>query len=319
MTADERGLLETVIGDGRALVVLAAAILVECGVFAIFQAITGNLLPHDAIYLGMSANELCALQGCRVLHFMIHDRVSFGGVLIAIGVVYTWLALFPLRRRESWAWWTLASSSLAGFLSFLAYLGYGYLDTWHGAVTLALAPLFFVGLFRTRRTCRKVVAPNVLHFRSAAGLGRALLLAASLGIAVAGLTITTVGMTRVLVPQDLEFIGMTSAAVTAINPHLMPLIAHDRAGFGGALVSFGLAMFACVRYARPSLALWQTLTVAGIVGFGAAVGVHPAVGYLSFTHLAPAVLGAFVYSGGLALAALDSSRQTEERGPSCLL
>jgi hypothetical protein len=299
---DERGLLETAIGDGRSLVVLSAVILVGCGVFAIFQAITGNFLPHDAVFLGMSAHDLCALQGCRILHFMIHDRVSFGGVLIAIGVVYTWLALFPLQRKESWAWWALTSSSLAGFLSFLAYLGYGYLDTWHGAATLALAPLFLVGLLRTHRTCQNVVTPNVLELRSAAGIGRALLLLASLGITVAGLTITFVGMTRVFVPQDLEFIGMTRTAVTSINSHLMPLIAHDRAGFGGALASFGLAMYACVRYARPSPALWQALTVAGIAGFGTAVGVHPAVGYLSVTHLAPAVFGAFVYAGGLALA-----------------
>jgi len=292
------------------LLVLAAAILAGCGAFAIFQAITGNFLPHDAMYLGMSANEVCALQGCRILHFMIHDRVSFGGVLIAIGVVYIWLALFPLRRMESWAWWALTSSSLVGFLSFLAYLGYGYLDTWHGAGTLALAPLFFVGLLRTRRTCQNVVAPNVLELRTAAGVGRVLLLLASLGIVAAGLTIMIVGMTRVFVPQDLEFIGMTPAAVTAINPHLMPLIAHDRAGFGGALASFGLAMFASVRYGRSSLALWHALAIAGIAGFAAAIGVHPAVGYLSFTHLAPAVLGSFVYAGGLALAALDSRERT---------
>jgi hypothetical protein len=304
--ADEPGLLEAAIGDGRSLVVLSAVILVGCGVFAIFQAMTGNLLPHDAVYLGMSANDLCAVQGCRILHFMIHDRVSFGGVLIAIGFVYTWLALFPLRRKESWAWWALTSSGLTGFLSFLAYLGYGYLDTWHGAATLALAPLFFVGLLRTYRICRTVVTPNVFNLRSAGGIGRALLLLASLGITVAGLTITFVGMTRVFVPQDLEFIGMTRTAVTSINPHLMPLIAHDRAGFGGALASFGLAMFACVRYARSSLALWQALAIAGISGFGAAVGVHPAVGYLSFTHLAPAVLGGFVYAVGLALSAQDS-------------
>jgi hypothetical protein len=120
------------------------------------------------------------------------------------------------------------------------------------------------------------------------------------------LTIMTVGMTSVFVPQDLEFIGMTRAVVSAINPHLVPLIAHDRAGFGGALVSFGVAMFYCLRYARPSRALWQALTIAGVAGFGTAVGVHPAIGYLSVTHLGPAVLGCFVFAAGLALATVDS-------------
>jgi hypothetical protein len=306
ITHHDRGFLETSIGDGRSLLVLSAVLLVGCGAFAIFQAATANFLPHDAVYLGMTASELCALQGCRILHFMIHDRISFGGVLVAIGVLYLWLALFPLRRRESWAWWVLALSSLAGFLSFLSYLGYGYLDTWHGAATLALVPLFVGGLVRTRRLRRDTVAPNSLDLRSGPGIGRALLLFSSIGISAAGLTIMIVGMTRVFVPQDLEFIGMTRAAVSAINPRLVPLIAHDRAGFGGALVSFGVAMFGCLRYAHPSRALWQALTIAGIAGFGTAVGVHPAIGYLSVTHLGPAVVGCLMFAAGLGLAAQES-------------
>jgi hypothetical protein len=197
---------------------------------------------------------------------------------------------------------------LTGFLSFLSYLGYGYFDTWHGAATLTLAPLFVAGLARTRRLRRDTVAPNPLDLRSGRGVGRAILLLSSIGISTAGLTIMTVGMTRVFVPQDLEFIGTTRAAVAAINPHLVPLIAHDRAGFGGALVSFGVAMFCCLRYARPSRALWQALTIAWVAGFGTAVGVHPAIGYLSIMHLGPAVLGCLVFAAGLALAALDSGR-----------
>ena len=134
------------------------------------------------------------------------------------------------------------------------------------------------------------------------GVGRALLLLSSVGISVAGLTIMAVGMTSVFVPQDLAFMGTTRSAIGTINPHLVPLIAHDRAGFGGALVSFGVAMFGCVRYARPSRALFQTLTLAGVAGFSTAVGVHPAIGYVSFTHLAPAVLGCVVFAAGLAFA-----------------
>jgi len=279
---------------------------VACGAFAIFQAATGHFLPHDVAYLGMSASQLCAFQGCRLLHFMIHDRVSFGGVLVSIGVMYLWLALFPLRRRESWAWWTLALSGLAGFLSFLAYLGYGYLDTWHGAATLALLPLFVIGMVRTRGLRRGPVVSRPLNPRSGPGLGRVLLLLSSVGISTAGLTIMAVGMTRVFVPQDLEFIGVTREAISAINPHLVPLIAHDRAGFGGALASFGIAMYGCLRYARPSRALWQALTIAGVVGFGTAIGVHPAIGYLSVSHLGPAVLGCAVFVAGLVLAAQEA-------------
>ena len=299
--------MKTWIGDGRPLLILSALFLIGCGAFAIFQAATGHFLPHDSIYLGMTAPQLCALQECRILHFMIHDRISFGGVLIAIGVVYSWLTMFPLRRREAWAWWALAWSASAGFLSFLAYLGYGYLDTWHGAATLALLPVFVTGLARARRLRRDRIVPGALDVHSVPGIGRALLLLSGIGITAAGLTIMTVGMTRVFVPQDLEFIGMTRDAIAGINARLVPLIAHDRAGFGGALVSFGVALFACSRYARGSTSLWQALAIAGAAGFSTSIGVHPAIGYLSVTHLGPAILGGAVFAAGLVLASQEQT------------
>ena len=67
---------------------------------------------------------------------MFHDRVAFGGALVSIGALHMWLAEFPLRNREAWAWWLFVISGLSGFGSFLAYLGYGYLDTWDGVATL---------------------------------------------------------------------------------------------------------------------------------------------------------------------------------------
>jgi hypothetical protein len=297
------------IDDGRPLLILSAVFLVGCGIFAIFQASTGHFLPHDTVYLGMAASEVCALQDCRILHFMIHDRISFGGVLVAIGTVYVWLTMFPLRRQQRWAWTALAASGSVGFLSFLAYLRYGYFDTWHGAATLALIMIFMGGLVRARGLRREQAQVITVELRSALGAGRALLLLSSVGIGIAGLTIMTVGMTTVFVPQDLEFMGMTRDAISAINPHLVPLIAHDRAGFGGALASFAVAMFASVRYGRASKALWQALAIAGIAGFGTAVGVHPAIGYLSATHLGPAVVGCLIFATGLALTAHGSSPQ----------
>jgi hypothetical protein len=308
--ADERGFLPVVIADGRPLLTLSAVFLVGCGIFAIFQAATGQFLPHDTAYLGMTASQLCALQACRILHFMIHDRISFGGVLIAIGTVYLWLTTFPLRRHEAWAWWALAASGIAGFMSFLAYLSYGYFDTRHGAATLALIVMFASGLVRTRGLRRPRVQPMPLDLRSGVGVGRSLLMLSSIGIGVAGLTIMIVGMTTVFVPEDLEFMGMTRGAIDTINPHLLPLIAHDRAGFGGALASFAVAMFAAVRYGRPSRALWQALAIAGTAGFGSTVGVHAAIGYLSITHLGPAVAGCGVFAAGLAVAILSSSAKS---------
>lgn len=306
MTTGNRGLLESAIDDGRPLLILSAAFLVGCGLFAIFQAATGHFLPHDTVYLGMTSSQVCAVQDCRILDFMIHDRITFGGVLVAIGTVYLWLTIFPLRQHERWAWSTLAASGAVGFLSFLAYLGYGYFDIWHGVATLALLVMFLGGLVRTRRLRRERAEELRVELSSALGAGRALLILSSVGLGLAGLTIMTVGMTAVFVPQDLEFMGMTREAIRAINPNLVPLIAHDRAGFGGALASFAVAMFGSVRYGRASKALWHTLAIAGIVGFGTAIGVHPAIGYLNFTHLGPAVVGFLIFAIGLGLAAHGS-------------
>ncbi|MEA2239284.1 MAG: hypothetical protein QOC81_4008 [Thermoanaerobaculia bacterium] len=304
---DDRGFFETLIGDGRSLIKLTALLMMGAGAFALFQAATGHFLPHDTEYLGMTAQQLCTLHGCRIVHFMMHDRVSFGGVLLAIGVMYLWLAEFPLRARESWAWWALAISGGAGFLSFLAYLGYGYLDSWHGAATLGLLPLFAGGLFLTRPLRVERVTRAPLDFSSRHGLGRILLLASTFGIIAAGCTIMTVGMTTVFVPQDIEFMGITPAEMQSVNGHLVPLIAHDRAGFGGALISCGLAMFLAVLYARPSRSLWQALALAGLAGFCTAIAIHPLIGYMSMSHLGPAIAGACVFVLGMAMAVRPKS------------
>ena len=310
MSSDD-SFVATLLDDGRPLLKVVALVLIGSGAFALFQAATGHFLPHDVEYLGMTAQQLCSLQGCRIVHFMFHDRVSFGGVLIAIGVIYLWLLEFPLRRGDAWAWWAIAVSGSAGFLSFLTYLGYGYLDTWHGVSTLALLPTFMWGLARTRRLAneprgwRAMLAPG-----EPMNPARACLLAAMTGMIGAGLTIMTVGMTRVFVPQDLEFMGLDVTHIRAIHRNLVPLIAHDRAGFGGGLASCGIALLIAVWCAPMSRSLWQALLVTGIAGFSTAIGIHPVIGYTSSSHLAPAVVGALVYFSGLAWSRRFFSRKT---------
>ena len=320
--------------------------------FALYLAATRQFLPHDVRFLGLTAEQLCAVHGCRIVHFMIHDRIAFGGTLVAIGLLYGWLTAGPLRQRQAWAWWLLLGSGLAGFGSFFAYLGYGYLDSWHGLATLGLLPTFILGLARAHSVCPKKVSGTALHkkkclelsgaqdssiywsrrvpdtffcagvpdmffgpegwrcllrsrvwasWRSPAGLGRLFLLATAAGMVAGGLVIMIVGMTCVFVPQDLAFMGLGADELRAFNPRLVPLIAHDRAGFGGGACCCGIAVFFCVWCGQPSAGLWSTLALVGLAGFGAAIGAHPAVGYEDAVHLAPAVLGAVTYSLGLIL------------------
>lgn len=305
---DDRSLASAVLGDGRPLLLFSGVCLLLSGGFALFQAATGHFLPHDVAFLGMQPDELCAINECRIVHFMIHDRISFGGSLLAVSALYLWLTEFPLRARQAWSWWVLTVSGLLGFGSFLAYLGYGYLDTWHGIATLCLLPCFVMGLARSYPTLTEPRGAGSLlttHLPlgtiTAYNLGRMCLLGTSIGLVSAGLTIMTVGVTTVFVPTDLEFMGLSRAEVAAVNPHLIPLIAHDRAGFGGGVATTGITLLLCIWCAVPSRSLWQVLALAGIAGFGTAIFVHPVIGYTDTFHLAPAVLGAVVYALGLAL------------------
>ena len=304
-SGDTRGFFAELLGDGRPLILSTALVLALAGTGAMFLSVTGHFLPHDVDFLGMQPAALCELNQCRIVHFMIHDRMSFGGVLIAIAALYAWLALFPLRDGESWAWWTLVLTNGTGLGSFLAYMGYGYLDSWHAWATLMLFPVTLLGIWRTRYLCVRSFnrAPGwrPASWGSREGWGRLLWLAWGLGMTGAGATILVIGMTHVFVPSDLDFIGYTREQLDAINPRLIPLIAHDRAGFGGGLFTTGLLVLCIVWKGRPSRHLWQALVVAGAVGFGCAIGVHYPIGYLDPLHLAPAWAGALVFGLGAVL------------------
>jgi hypothetical protein len=305
-TPDNRSFFQSLIKDGRPLLTLTAVLLILFGLFAFFLAATKHFLPHDVVYLGMTSDELCTINECRIVHFMIHDRVSFGGALVGIGILYLWLVEFPLQQRQAWAWWLLIVSGAMGFGSFLLYLGYGYLDTWHGVGTLGLLPCFLLGIYKTHSLLEKpagntsLIRPSEpIRWDSPFAVGRLLLLATAFCLALGGLIIASVGVTTVFVPQDLQFMGLSADQLHAINPRLVPLIAHDRAGFGGGVSCCGLTMFFCIWCGTAARGLWQAILLTGIAGFGTAIGVHPVVGYNSFSHLAPAFGGAIMFTIGM--------------------
>ena len=116
------------------------------------------------------------------------------------------------------------------------------------------------------------------------------------GLIVGGLAIVGTGITQVFVPSDLAFLETEGPFLREISPRLVPLVAHDRAGFGGTLVTTGLAvLFAGLWGIRPGARwLWWGLLLAGIPGLGGALGVHYTVGYTDFLHLSPVWLALFL-------------------------
>jgi MFS family permease len=305
---DRRTLLEAILGDGRFLLIFTSIILVLSGMLVIVQSLTGHFLPHDVSYLGLDATQLSVFNNGAITKFMFHDRISFGGSIMAVGFLYMWLAEFPLKNKEAWAWYLFLFSGIIGFGSFLTYLGYGYLDSWHGTATILLLPFYIAGLVRSFALVKKdasvkdiFIQKEKMSIRSGYGIGKLFLLFSSVGMLLAGLTIMTVGMTTIFVPQDLTYMDITICGIEKINSNLKPLIAHDRAAFGGGLATIGLLYFFIVRRADPTINLWQIIAVSMGVGFSTAIGVHFMIGYTDVTHLLPAYFGAITSVVGLLL------------------
>jgi hypothetical protein len=54
------------------------------------------------------------------------------------------------------------------------------------------------------------------------------------GLIGAGFTIMSLGVTTVTAPEDLRSMAVTRPMRAAVHERIIPLIAHDQAGFGGA-------------------------------------------------------------------------------------
>jgi hypothetical protein len=176
----------------------------------------------------------------------------------------------------------------------------------HFLVTLILLPFFILAI---RSPLPSPVPPHA-NLRSddrwRRGLwGQLAFTGLGVGLIGGGAIICTLGATVVFVPSDLAFMHATMQ--TFIEPargdRLLSLIAHDRAGLGGLLVSDGVAVLLLSLWAFRESArwLWWTYLIAGVIGFIAAIGVHVSVGYLDAEHLAPAAIAFALYALGLGL------------------
>jgi hypothetical protein len=234
-----------------------------------------------------------------LLSFLAHDRVTLAGTMLAIGILYTQLAVHGVRRGLGWARRSVLTSASAGFATFFLFLGFGYFDPFHAFVTAVLLQLLLLGI-HCPLPPRVRVGPadlsNDWRWRRSQW-GQLLMLAQAVALITAGLVICGVGVTAVFVPEDLEFMRTTADALRAVSPRLLPMIAHDRATFGGMLVSCGLGLLTASLWGyRPGARwLWWTFLGVALAGYLPALGVHYAIGYTNLWHLAPAFLGLAAY------------------------
>lgn len=285
-------------------VALMGAGMLAGGVLALAIAATRVVLSYDEAFLGLSRDQLHAVNP-RLIAFMAHDRVSLAGPMLTVGLMYVGLSVGGIRRGVHWAMAAVFASAFVGFGSFFLFLGFGYLDTLHAFVTACLLQLLLLAVHADLGPPAPPVPPQVRTDRAwrLAQWGQLLLVLHAAVVLAAGVVIAAVGVTVVFVPEDLEFMGTTREYLIAANPRLVPLVAHDRATFGGMLMSTGVVLLLTVLwgYRAGNGWLWWTLLPAGVLGYAPAIAVHLAVGYTDGMHLLPAFVGLGVFLLGLGL------------------
>ncbi len=278
--------------------------LIISGLVVGIVAVTRTVLPYDEAFAGMTREALMAINP-RLLPFMTHDRATVAGTMLSTGVLYVGLALGGMRSGHKWARHAVSVSAISGFASFFLFLGFGYFDPLHAVLTASLLPL----LVLSRLTKMTPVVPrsaNLVNNRRwfIGQWGQFLFITIGIGLLLAGGAITFVGVSHIFVPEDLHYLDTTAAVLNSFNNRLLPLIAHDRVGFGGNLISigFGVLLLSLWGFRQGERWVWWTLALAGLPGFVAGIGIHLVVGYLDLWHLFPAFVALAFFVIGLVLA-----------------
>lgn len=281
---------------------LIAATMTVAGALASAVALTAVVLPYDLRWVGLTRADLAAANP-RLLDFMAHDRLSLAGTLVSLGMLYGMLTVFGVRRGVHWAARAMGGSIVVGLASFFLFLSHGYLDPLHAVLSGTIALLFVLGRRWPATSPPEVPAPDLVNDAAwrRAMVGQLALVLLAAGLVGGGLTIAFVGGSRVFVASDLAFMHTSYERLAAVSRRLLPLIAHDRAGFGGALVAAGVASggVALWGFRRGACWVWWTVLLSGLPGLAGTLAIHAAVGYTDAAHLAPVALVGALYAVGL--------------------
>ncbi|HSG69335.1 MAG TPA: hypothetical protein VLA12_02915 [Planctomycetaceae bacterium] len=285
------------------------------GLLAMLIAWTRVVMPYDEAQIGISRDELAAIND-KLLPFMTHDRVTLSGTMFAVGILYLALSWYGSRRGMHWAQVAMASSAMCGFFSFFFFLGFGYFDPLHAFVTAVLFQFLLLSMHSDLPTYRNTSPPELTNDAAwkRSQWGQLLFIVHGAALIAAGAVISCYGMTSVFVPEDLEFMQTTAEELCGANEFLVPLVAHDRASFGGMLIATGVVILlsSLWGFRRGHWWLWWALLTAGSVAYIATIIVHWQVGYTSLKHLSPAYAGLGMLWLGCALSREQLCRQEKE-------
>lgn len=105
------------------------------------------------------------------------------------------------------------------------------------------------------------------------------------GMFVGGLLALIIAATKVVLPYDESFLGVTRELLPAINPHLLDFMAHDRISLAGVMVAIGLLYLGLSMYGIRQGLHWarQSVLISAFTGF-ASFFLFLGFGYLDPFH-----------------------------------
>jgi dihydroorotate dehydrogenase len=284
--------------------VLQGLAMIVGALLATYFALTLVILPYDEAASGITRDAILRLNP-KVLKFMAHDRFTLAGTMLSLGLLYTSLGWNGVRRGRAWAQEAVVYSAFTGFLTFFAFIGYGYFDQFHAFVAAALLPIAVQCAASQVLPAAPLARSDLVNDRAWrwSAVGQLCFVVEAIGLILAGLVIMLVGARYVFVATDLAFLGTTGEAMTSVYPRLVPLIAHDRATFGGMLLSSGIAVLLTTLwgFARGERWIWRTFLLAGYLAYAATLWIHASIAYTDPLHLSPVFIGLFLHTAGLAL------------------
>lgn len=276
------------------------------GSIALVFSMTWIILPYDEAFLGLLRSDILNYNPF-ILNFMAHDRMTLAGTMISGGVIYMQLAKYGVKFGLHWARKAINIAGIVGFLGILLFIGYGYFDWLHAIFWLILLPFFIMGYVTTKDANHSPKGENLYnHSQWKKGLiGQLLFIILGFSLTIGGIIISIIGTTSVFVPTDLLYICLSPEMLNDFNNRLIPLIAHDRAGFGSALISVGLLVLTLSLWGfrEGDRFVWWTLTLGAIPAFLSGLATHFVIGYTSFIHLLPAYFALLLYIAGVVLSA----------------
>jgi dihydroorotate dehydrogenase len=274
------------------------------GIIALYFAFTSIILPYDEYFIGLTRADILQVNPL-ILAFMSHDRMALAGTMISGGILYIQLARHGIKNDMHWAKVAFHSAAITGFIGIFLSIGYGYFDWLHGLFWLILMPIFFFSFREGKKVAGPPFSSHGSNDRSwQYGLyGQLMFIILGFLIVVGGLVISTIGVSKVFVSTDLNFLCMSPQMLEQISSNLIPVIAHDRAGFGSALVSVGLLilMLSLWGFRKGERWIWNTLAIGALPAFIAGIGTHLYIGYTTFVHLLPVYFLVILYLLGLGL------------------